>query len=417
MLLPYGIRARILPDRDHVQPLFQGRRPEEVPVKGDPRNLGFSTRAIHAGQPPDPSTGSVSVPIYQTSTYVQEELGKHKGYEYARVQNPTRQALEENVASLEGGVAGHAFASGMAAISTLLTLVKAGEHVVCSRNVYGGTYRYFSQILENYELTFSWVDSADLDAVRSAMRSNTRLVYIETPTNPMMEITDITGAAEIAHAGDAVLAVDNTFLSPRFQQPLELGADVVIHSTTKFLNGHSDSLGGVLVSSRAEHAEWFAFVQKSIGAVLSPFDCFLVLRGLKTLSVRMDRHEVSGRAVAEYLAQHPKVRKVLYPGLVTHPGHALQKRQASGFGALITFDVGSYEAAKSLLDNLEVMSLAESLGGVETLISHPASMTHASVPPENRQRLGITEGVVRVSVGLEDLEDLIADLESALQRI
>jgi cystathionine beta-lyase/cystathionine gamma-synthase len=386
-------------------------------MKGDPKNLGFSTRAIHAGQPPDPTTGSVSVPIYQTSTYVQDELGKHKGFEYARVQNPTRQALEENIASLEGGLSGHAFASGMSAISTLLTLVKAGEHVVCSRNVYGGTYRYFSQILENYELQFSWVDSSDLDAVGGAMRETTRMVYIETPTNPMMEITDIAGAAEIAHAGGALLAVDNTFLSPRFQRPLELGADVVIHSTTKFLNGHSDSLGGALVASRPEEGEWFAFVQKSAGAVLSPFDSFLVLRGLKTLAIRMERHESSGRAVAEFLEQHPKVGRVLYPGLPSHPGHELQKRQATGFGALITFDLGTYEAAKGLLDNLEVMSLAESLGGVETLISHPASMTHASVPAEEGEKLGMTEGVVRVSVGIEDLEDLIADLESALSKV
>ena len=342
-------------------------------MKGDPKDLGFSTRAIHAGQPPDPTTGSVTVPIYQTSTYVHEELGRHKGFEYARVQNPTRQALEENISSLEGGLAGHAFASGMAAISTLMTLVKAGEHVVCSQNVYGGTYRYFSQILENYDLRFSWVDSTDLDVVRDAMQDNTRIVFIETPTNPMMEVTDIAGAARIAHDGGALLAVDNTFLSPYFQRPLELGADVIIHSTTKFLNGHSDSLGGVLVSSRPEEAEWFAFVQKSAGGVLSPFDSFLVLRGLKTLAVRMERHENSGRAVADFLDQHPKVGRVLYPGLSSHPGHELQKKQAAGFGALITFDLGGYDQAKRFLDTLKVMSLAESLGGVETLISHPAS--------------------------------------------
>ncbi len=386
-------------------------------MKGDPKTRGFSTRAIHAGQPPDPTTGSVSVPIYQTSTYVQDELGKHKGFEYARVQNPTRTALEENVASLEGGVGGHAFASGMAAISALLTLVKAGEHVVCSQNVYGGTYRYFSQILENYDLHFSWVDSTDLDQVRGAMRDETRMIYLETPTNPMMEISDIAGAAKIAHEAGALLAVDNTFLSPRFQRPIELGADVVVHSTTKFLNGHSDSLGGALVAANDKESEWFAFVQKSAGGVLSPFDSFLVLRGLKTLSVRMDQHEANGRAVAAFLDQHPKVRRVLYPGLPSHPGYELQMRQASGFGALITFDLGSYAGAKSLLDHLQVMSLAESLGGVETLISHPASMTHASVPPEERQRLGMTDGVVRVSVGLEDLEDLLADLESGLARV
>ncbi len=386
-------------------------------MKGDPNKSGFSTRAIHAGQTPDPTTGSVTVPIYQTSTYVQDELGKHKGYEYARVQNPTREALEDNVASLENGLAGHAFASGMAAISTLLTLTRTGDHVVCSQNVYGGTYRFFSQILERYGLRFSWIDSTDLDAVESAMSEETRMVYVETPTNPMMEVTDIAAVADIAHERGAVLAVDNTFMSPRFQRPLELGADIVIHSTTKFLNGHSDSIGGVLVSSRAKDAEWFAFVQKSVGAILSPFDSFLVLRGLKTLAVRMDRHESSGRAVADFLNGHAKVKSVLYPGLPNHPGYQVQSRQATGYGALITFDLGGYDAAKTLLDNLAVMSLAESLGGVETLISHPASMTHASVPPEKREELGITDGVVRVSVGLEDLEDLVADLDSALAKI
>lgn len=386
-------------------------------MKGDPKKSGFSTRAIHAGQTPDPTTGSVTVPIYQTSTYVQDELGQHKGYEYARVQNPTREALEDNVTALENGLAGHAFASGMAAISTLLTLTRTGDHVVCSQNVYGGTYRFFSQILERYGLRFSWIDSTDLDAVESAMSEETRMVYIETPTNPMMEVTDIAAVADIAHARGAVLAVDNTFMSPRFQRPLELGADIVIHSTTKFLNGHSDSIGGILVSSRAKDAEWFAFVQKSVGAILSPFDSFLVLRGLKTLAVRMDRHESSGRAVADFLNGHAKVKSVLYPGLPNHPGYQVQSRQATGYGALITFDLGGYDAAKTLLDNLAVMSLAESLGGVETLISHPASMTHASVPPEKREELGITDGVVRVSVGLEDLEDLVADLDSALAKI
>ena len=386
-------------------------------MKGDPNKSGFSTRAIHTGQTPDPTTGSVTVPIYQTSTYVQDELGQHKGYEYARVQNPTREALEDNVASLENGLAGHAFASGMAAISTLLTLTRTGDHVVCSQNVYGGTYRFFSQILERYGLRFSWIDSTDLDAVDSAMSEETRMVYVETPTNPMMEVTDIAAVADIAHERGAVLAVDNTFMSPRFQRPLELGADIVIHSTTKFLNGHSDSIGGVLVSSRAKDAEWFAFVQKSVGAILSPFDSFLVLRGLKTLAVRMERHESSGRAVADFLNGHAKVKSVLYPGLPNHPGYQVQSRQATGYGALITFDLGGYDAAKTLLDNLAVMSLAESLGGVETLISHPASMTHASVPPEKREELGITDGVVRVSVGLEDLEDLVADLDSALAKI
>ncbi|MEE8278314.1 MAG: PLP-dependent aspartate aminotransferase family protein [Thermoanaerobaculia bacterium] len=386
-------------------------------MKGDPKNLGFSTRSIHAGQPPDPATGSVVVPIYQTSTYVHDELGVHKGYEYARTQNPTREALEANIAYLEGGLTGHAFASGMSAISTLLTLVKATEHVVCSRNVYGGTYRLFTQVLKRYGLLFSWIDSTDLEAIERAMTEATRLVMIETPTNPLMEVTDLVGAAEIAHRHGALMAVDNTFMSPYFQRPFELGADVVVHSTTKFLNGHSDSIGGVLVSSRPEDAEWFAFVQNSVGAILSPFDSFLVLRGLKTLAVRMERHEANGRGVAQFLEQHPKVERVLYPGLPDHPGHEIQKHQATGFGAVITFDLGSYDAAKTLLNRLEVLSLAESLGGVETLISHPASMTHASVPAEKRIELGIGDGMVRASIGLEDLDDLIADLEQGLAAV
>lgn len=384
-------------------------------MKGDPRDLGFATRAIHAGQPPDPLTGAVTVPIYQTSTYVHDELGRHKGFEYARVQNPTRSALETNVAALEGGRSGHAFASGMAAISTLMTLLKAGDHTVVSRNVYGGTYRFFHHVLERYGLEFTWVDATDPANVEAAMRDATRMVYIETPTNPLMEVSDIAAAAEIAHRHGAVLAVDNTFLSPCLQRPLELGADVVVHSTTKFLNGHSDSIGGVLVARSEEHGEWFAFVQKSAGAVLSPFDCFLVLRGIKTLAVRMDRHESNTRRVVEFLAGHPRVGSVLYPGLPDHPGHAVQKRQASGFGALVTFDLGSYEAAKAVLDRVQVLSLAESLGGVETLISHPASMTHASVPRERREAIGLTEGLIRVSVGIEDVEDLLADLEQALR--
>ncbi len=386
-------------------------------MKGDPNKLGFSTRAVHAGQPPDPTTGAVSVPIYQTSTYAMDELGKHKGFEYARVQNPTRTALEENVASLESGHSGHAFASGMAAISAILTLVESGDHVVASRNVYGGTYRLFTQILERYNLTFSWVDTTSLDNIEAAMTERTRLLFLETPTNPMMEVSDIAGAARIGKAHGALTVVDNTFMSPYFQRPLELGADIVVHSATKFLNGHSDSLGGVLVAAREKEAEWFAFVQKSAGAVLGPFDSFLVLRGIKTLAVRMERHEVTGRAVAAHLDGHDKVARVLYPGLADHPGHQLHQSQATGFGALISFDLGSHESAKTFLDALEVMSLAESLGGVETLISQPATMTHASVPPEQRAELGISDGLVRVSVGVEDADDLIADLDQALARI
>jgi cystathionine beta-lyase/cystathionine gamma-synthase len=388
-----------------------------VQLKGDPRNLGFSTRAVHAGQKPDPRTGSVTVPIYQTSTYVQNRLGEEAEYEYARVQNPTRSALEEQVAQLEHGHAGHAFASGMSAIACLMTTVKAGDHVVVSRNVYGGTYRYFTRILERYALSFSWVDTTDLSAVESALKPETKMVYIETPTNPIMDITDIAAVSALAHAHGARVAVDNTFLSPYLQRPLELGADFVVHSTTKFLNGHSDSIGGVLISTGAEDSEWFALVSKSAGAILSPFDCFLVMRGIKTLAVRMERHEQNARRIVDYLVAHPKVERVLYPGLPDHPGHEIQKRQASGFGAMITIEMGSFAAAKAMLDRMRVMSFAESLGGVESLISHPATMTHASIPRDRRAMLGLTEGMVRLSVGIENVEDLLADLDQALAAV
>jgi cystathionine beta-lyase/cystathionine gamma-synthase len=386
-------------------------------VKGEPRRYGFATRAIHAGQSPDPTTGAVNVPVYLTSTYVHDALGEHKGFEYSRVQNPTRFALEDNVAALEGGLSGHAFASGMAAIQCLLTLLSAGDHVVVSRNVYGGTYRFFTHMLEKYGLRFSWVDTTSLEAIDGAMEERTRLVFLESPTNPLMEITDLAGAAEVAHPRGALVAVDNTFLSPALQQPIALGADVVVHSTTKYLNGHSDAVGGALVAARQQESEWFYFVQKSAGAVMSPFDAFLVLRGIKTLPVRIERHEASARRIAAFLVDHPKVQRVLYPGLPEHPGHDLQQRQAKGFGGMITLDLGSYEAAKAMLDRLEVMSLAESLGGVETLISHPATMTHASVPAERRAELGIGDGMVRISVGLEDIEDLLGDLDRGLAAV
>jgi len=386
-------------------------------MKGDPRRYGFATRAIHAGQPPDAATGAVTVPIYMTSTYVHDGLGEHKGFEYTRVHNPTRFALEDNVAALENGATGHAFASGMAAISALLTLVKAGEHVVVSQDVYGGTYRFFTQVLERYGLRFSWIDATSTDAIEAAMEPQTKLLFLETPTNPLMQITDLAAAAEIAHRHGALVAVDNTFLSPYLQRPLELGCDVVVHSTTKYLNGHSDALGGVLVAKDRAQGDWFYFVQKSVGGVMSPFDAFLVLRGIKTLPIRVERCEENARAVAAFLADHPKVERVLYPGLPNHPGYEVQQRQARGFGAMISFDLGSYDAAKRFLDRLEVMSLAESLGGVETLISHPATMTHASVPAERRAALGIGDGLVRISVGIEDRDDLLADLQRGLDAV
>jgi cystathionine beta-lyase/cystathionine gamma-synthase len=305
----------------------------------------------------------------------------------------------------------------MAAIAALLTLVKAGEHVVVSQDVYGGTYRFFTQVLERYGLRFSWVDATSLAAIEAAIEPQTRMLFLETPTNPLMQITDLAAASELAHRHGLVVGVDNTFLSPCLQQPLTLGADVVMHSTTKFLNGHSDALGGVLVARDPKHGEWFDFVQKSVGAVLSPFDSFLLLRGIKTLPVRMERHETNARAVAAFLGDHPKVQRVLYPGLPDHPGFTVQQRQARGFGAMISFELGSYAAAKAFLDRLEVMSLAESLGGVETLISHPATMTHASVPAARRAELGITDGLVRVSVGIEDCADLLADLERGLAAV
>ncbi len=386
-------------------------------MKGDPSKLAFATRAIHSGQPPDPTTGAVTVPIYQTSTYSQAALGENTGFEYARSQNPTRFALEENVASLEGGAKGFAFASGMAAISCLMTILKAGDHVVVSQNVYGGTFRYFTRILEKFGLTFSWIDATSLDRVEAAITPATRMVYLETPSNPLMEISDIAEISALAHAHDAKVAVDNTFLSPYLQQPLALGADFVVHSTTKFLNGHSDSISGVLISKSVADSEWFTLAQKSAGAILAPFECFLVMRGIKTLAVRMDRHESNTRRIVDFLVGHSAVKAVLFPGLESHPGHEIQKRQASGFGSMISIELGSYENAKAMLDRVRLWTLAESLGGVESLISHPASMTHASIPLERRTRLGITEGLVRLSVGIEDADDLVRDLELAFEAL
>ncbi len=382
-----------------------------------PRHARFSTVCLHAGQEPDPSTGAIITPIYQTSTYVQEELGKHKGYEYARTQNPTRMALERNIAAIEGGPAAFAFASGMAAIGAVATLLKAGDHVVLSDDVYGGTYRYFDKVLTRYDLSFSCVDTANMENVERAIGPSTRMLFVETPTNPMMRLTDLREAATVAHRHNLRLVVDNTFASPYVQQPIASGADLVVHSTTKYLNGHSDSVGGVVVATRADDLEWLAFVQNSGGAILGPFDAWLVLRGTKTLPIRMERHNANGLALAKYLAAHAKVRHVYYPGLPSHPQHNLATRQMRGFGGMIAFDLGSLDAARRLLNAVRLCALAESLGGVETLISHPATMTHASVPSERRKALGITDGLVRISVGIEDIEDLTEDLEQALHLV
>jgi len=378
---------------------------------------GFATRAIHDGQPADPLTGAVNVPIYLTSTYAQEEIGKNKGYEYARVSNPTRDALETNLASLEGGTSAHVFASGMAAIMAMITMFRTGDHVICGENVYGGTPRLFNQIVSRYGIEFSYVDTSAPDNVMRAIRPATKLVHIETPTNPLMTLTDIRAVADVCHEHGVELAVDNTFMSPYFQRPLELGADIVMHSTTKFLNGHSDGLGGVLVGTKPEHRENFAFVQKCTGGILSPFECWTILRGVKTLAVRMKQHDASGRRVAEFLAAHKKVNKVFYPGLASHPQHELAKRQMWGFGALISFETGSLANANAMLKRVKICTLGESLGGVETLISHPATMTHSAIGAEARAQLGITDGLVRISVGIEDVDDLIQDLDQALRAI
>lgn len=377
----------------------------------------FATRAIHDGQPADPLTGAVNVPIYLSSTYAQQEIGKHKGYEYSRVSNPTRDALEENLASLEGGTSAHVFSSGMAAITAMVTMLRTGDHVICGENVYGGTPRLFDNIIARYGIEFSYVDTSDPEKVRRAIRPATKLVHIETPTNPLMTLTDIRAVAGACHERGVELAVDNTFMSPYFQRPIELGADIVMHSTTKFLNGHSDGLGGVLIGTKPEHKENFSFVQKCTGGILSPFECWLVLRGVKTLAVRMEQHDANGRRIAEFLANHKKVSRVFYPGLASHPRHDLAKRQMSGFGALISFETGSLANANAMLSRVRVCTLGESLGGVETLISHPATMTHAAIGAEARARLGITDGLVRISVGIEDADDLIADLDQALSAI
>jgi cystathionine beta-lyase/cystathionine gamma-synthase len=383
-------------------------------VAGKP---GFSTRAIHAGQPPDPTSGAIMTPVYLTSTYVQEELGKNKGYEYSRVSNPTRTALEENVAALEGGDHGMAFGSGVAAVDAIFHLLKPGDHVVSSRNVYGGTYRLARQIWEEYGLAFDFVDTADLRAVEGALRPQTRMLFVETPTNPTMEITDLEGIARLARARKLLTVADNTFATPYLQQPLAFGIDIVVHSLTKYLNGHSDMLGGLVVTNNTGIAERLRFMQKSVGGILSPFDAWLCLRGTKTLSVRMRQHCENARQVARWLCEQKGVVRTFYPGLPEHPQHALAARQMRDFGGMISFDLGRLEDAATFLKHIRLCALAESLGGVETIITHPASMTHAAIPPEQRRQIGVTDGLVRISVGIEDVEDIIADLHEALSQI
>src|SRR5262245_48082098 len=381
------------------------------------RREGFSTRAIHAGQVPDPTTGAVMPPIYQVSTYRQPGLGAGWAHDYARTINPTRGALERNLAALEGGLQARCFASGMSAIAAVMNLLRSGDHVVVSRNVYGGTYRLFEGLLRQFGLDFTWVDTSDLGAVARAIRPTTKMLYVETPTNPVLGITDLAAASGIARKNKLRLVVDNTFMSPYFQQPIAAGADIVVHSTTKYLNGHSDSVGGCVVTTRPADADRIGWLQNSVGAILSPMDSFLVLRGIKTLPIRMERHDASGRTIAAWLSGQRKISAVHYPGLKTHPQHALAKRQMSGFGGMIAFDLGSLAGAKKFLGRVRLCALAESLGGVETLISHPATMTHGAVPKGERRRIGVTDGLVRISVGLEDVDDLIADLVQALSRV
>jgi cystathionine beta-lyase/cystathionine gamma-synthase len=379
--------------------------------------MGFSTDAIHVGQEPDALTGAIVAPIYQTSTYVIEEMGKSKGYDYARTSHPNRKALERTLAKLEGGTAAYVFTSGMAGIDAVFRLLRPGDHVILSQAVYGGVFRITTKLLVEFGLEFSYVDTSELAKVKAAIKPNTKMIYVETPTNPTMIVSDIAAVSALAREKNLTVVVDNTFLSPYFQKPLALGAHIVVHSMTKYLNGHSDCTGGAVVLSRVEDAEKIYFIQRSAGAGLAPMDCFLVSRGVKTLAVRMDRHNSNGLAIARHLEAHPKVKKVIYPGLESHPRHELAKRQQSGFGGMISFELGSLEAAKQVLNHTKLCSLAESLGGVESMISLPALMTHASIPPDIQAQIGITQGLIRLSVGIEDVEDLIADLDQALARI
>jgi len=376
--------------------------------------MGFSTDAIHAGQIPDPTTGAVITPIYLTSTYVQEELGKHKGYEYGRTQNFTREALEKNIAVLEKGKYGIAFASGLAATHALMSLVKAGDHIIVSNNVYGGTYRLFEQNLTDFGLEYSWVDSSDRKNIESVVKENTKMLFVETPTNPMLVLTDLEAVAEISKRNNLISVCDNTFMSPYFQNPLDWGIDIVLHSTTKYINGHSDTLGGMILTNNDDVHERIRYIQNAAGGIPSPFDCWLALRSTKTLAVRMQKHDENARAFADFLIKSNAAEKVFYPGLDSHPQHELAKKQMRGFGGMVSAEFGSIKKAKQVLNNVKIFVLAESLGAVESLISHPASMTHATVPKEEREKFGLTDGLVRFSVGIEDVEDLIEDVEKAL---
>lgn len=381
-------------------------------------NPGFSTRAIHVGQAADSATGATIVPIYQTSTYTQEAIGVHKGYAYSRSANPTRTALEDCIASLEQGNHALAFASGMAATSAVISLLNAGDHVLAGNDIYGGSYRVFTQVFERLGITFDFVDTRHPTAVQAAIRPNTRMLWVETPTNPLLRLCDIEAVARIAKAHDLLLAVDNTFLSPYFQQPLTLGADIVVHSTTKYMGGHSDVVGGAVVTRNAELHQRLAFLQNSMGGVPGPFDAWLTLRGLKTLALRMRAHEQNALALAHFLSQHPKIQQVNYPGLPQHPQYALAQRQMSGFGGMMSVEVvGGLEAGRKVAESTRLFSLAESLGGVESLIGHPATMTHGAIPQAERESIGLSDGLLRLSVGIEDVADLIADLEQALSKI
>jgi cystathionine beta-lyase/cystathionine gamma-synthase len=377
----------------------------------------FATLVVHAGQEPDPLTGAVNGPVYLTSTFELTGIGSDRGYDYSRAGNPTRARVEAALASLEGGHSGHAFSSGMAAIYGLVATLHAGDHVICSHNVYGGTARLFNLIVRHYNIDIQYVDMSNLEAVFAAIRPNTKLVHVESPTNPLMVLTDIAAVSEIAHARGIEVSVDNTFMSPALQSPLALGADIVMHSTTKFLNGHSDGLGGVLIGSTPQHKERFWLVQKAAGGIMSPFEAFLVLRGVRTLSLRMKQHEENGRAVAEFLSTQPKLKRLSYPGLKTHPQHELAQKQQRGFGSMMSFDLGSRDAAARFLGAIKLFLNAESLGGVESLASHSATTTHAALSDEDRAAVGITEGLIRLSVGIEDKSDLIADLDQALDAV